>query len=136
MINHGTAEHIFNIAQVFETIHYCCDDGGLMIHDSPFTGWIDHGFYCLQPTLFYDLAHANCYEVARVAIHSLGNPQIIEVNGRDHIAELAKWEQIPANAQLFVALRKYGEQPFRVPMQGYYARTLSEAGNRAWECLR
>src|SRR5207253_2432277 len=49
VINHGTSEHIFNIAQVFETMHDLTVPGGLMIHESPFTGWIDHGFYNLHP---------------------------------------------------------------------------------------
>lgn len=135
VINHGTAEHIFNIAAVFKTIHDHCEDGGLMIHDAPFTGWIDHGFYCLQPTLFFDLAHVNCYEVVRVAIHTVGG-DILSVNGREHMAALALSGSMPANANLFVALRKYGCQPFRVPMQGYYAGTLSAAAVNAWENAR
>jgi hypothetical protein len=42
--NHGTAEHIFNIANVFRVMHDATVEGGLMIHEAPFTGWIDHGF--------------------------------------------------------------------------------------------
>jgi hypothetical protein len=136
VINHGTAEHIFNIAQVFRTIHYRCEVGGLMVHDAPFTGWIDHGFYCLHPTLFYDLAMANCYEVVKVAIHTIEGQQIIPVDGRDHVARLAAAGKIPQNAMLFVAFRKLNDAPFKVPMQGYYARTISEAGQKAWRELR
>ena len=54
VINNDTAEHIFNIAEVFRTMHSACKTGGVMIHDSPFTGGIDH-FYAIQPTLYYDL---------------------------------------------------------------------------------
>jgi hypothetical protein len=136
VINHGTAEHIFNIAQVFRTMHDACADGGLMVHDAPFTGWIDHGFYCLQPTLFYDLAAANNYEVVRVAIHAIESQQIIPLEGRDHVAKLAAAGTLPPNSMLFVALRKYGDSPFKIPTQGYYAGKLSEAGKHAWETLR
>lgn len=199
IINHGTAEHIFNIAQVFRTMHDACAEGGLMVHDSPFTGWIDHGFYCLHPTLFYDLAAANCYEIVKVAIHTIEGQQIIPLEGRDHVAKLAQpcerwtaygggndiavircpksghgpptmsqlrgkaepncsnwlkawcptWEiaeaiaaahnresRIPNNSQLFVALRKMTDKPFKVPMQGVYSGALSAAGKQAWERLR
>lgn len=132
VINHGTAEHVFNIGQVFKSMHDHCIAGGLMIHEGPFTGWIDHGFYCLQPTLYYDLAAANHYEVTLVAIEEPRSGTIIRVNGRDHIAHLTP----PENSMLYVALRKWGDAPFRVPFQGYYGQTLSETGNRAWEARR
>lgn len=130
VINHGTAEHVFNIAQVFQTIHDHCETGGLMIHDAPFNGWIDHGFYCLNPTLFYDLAAANNYEVLRVAIGAIGADEDITLTSRDHVHRLAG--KIPVNALLLVALRKIIDLPFRVPMQGYYAQTISEEAQAAW----
>src|SRR5678816_799795 len=82
-INHGTAEHVFNIAQVFKTMHDLTCTDGLMIHESPFTGWIDHGVYGLQPTLFYDLAAANGYEIVLVAIEQIESGTIIRLEGRD-----------------------------------------------------
>jgi hypothetical protein len=134
--NHGTAEHIFNIAQVFRTMHDRCINGGLMIHEAPFTGWIDHGFYCLHPTLFYDLAAVNCYEIVLAAIESIDSKTIIRLEGRDHVGDLARDGKLPNNAMLYVVYRKRGDMAFRVPMQGYYGGQLSERGNRAWEELR
>jgi SAM-dependent methyltransferase len=136
IINHGTAEHIFNIAQVLMTMHDLCADGGLMVHDAPFTGWIDHGFYCLNPTLFYDLAAANCYEVVKVAIHTVEGQQIIPLECRDHVSKLAAAGTLPPNSMLFVALRKLADRPFKIPTQGVYAGALSAAGKQAWERLR
>jgi hypothetical protein len=135
-INHGTAEHIFNVAQVFRTMHDHTVDGGLRIHDSPFTGWIDHGFYCLHPTLFYDLAAVNCYELVGIWVHQFESGEIIRLEYREHAAELAAAGKLPNNAMLFVVYRKLGDAPFKVPMQGYYAQTLSAAGKKAWEGLR
>lgn len=37
---------------------------------------------------------------------------------------------------LFIVFRKRFEQEFRVPMQGYYAGSLSGAGRKAWEVAR
>lgn len=135
IINHGTAEHVFNIAQVFTSIHSACAIGGLMIHEAPFTGWIDHGFYCLQPTLFYDLAAVNGYEIVSVDIEEIKSGLILPVESRDRVAQLAA-QRLPDNAMLFVVLRKLAAGPFQVPAQGYYAKSLSEAGRKAWEELR
>lgn len=135
-INHGTAEHVFNIAQVFKTMHDATCTYGLMIHESPFTGWIDHGFYCLQPTLFYDLAAANGYEVVKVAIEQIESGTIIELEDRDHVSRLAAAGELPNNAMLFVVYRKLFDTEFRIPTQGYYARKLSESGMKSWSALR
>lgn len=136
VINHGTAEHIFNIAQVFKTMHDHCLTDGLMIHESPFTDWIDHGFYCLQPTLFYDLAAANAYEIVLVAVEHIESQTVIRLESRDHVTNLAKAGELPRNAMLFVVFRKLADEPFAIPMQGYYARTLSKEGQHAWSTLR
>lgn len=136
VINHGTAEHVLNIGQVFKSMHDMTIAGGLMIHDAPFTGWIDHGFYTLQPTLFYDLAAANGYEVCRVYITEIRGDYVQRVESRDSIPKLAEEGKIPMNAALFVVLRKLFDQPFRLPFQGYYAQTLSPAGQRAWSEMR
>lgn len=135
-INHGTAEHIFNVSQVFVTMHDRTKDGGLMIHESPFTGWIDHGFYCLHPTLFYDVAAANCYEIVLLAVEEIVSRTIHILDSRDGVVELVKSCQLPLNALLFSVFRKFGNQPFVIPVQGYYARTLSDAGQMAWRELR
>lgn len=135
-INHGTAEHVFNIAQVFRSMHVHTAKGGLMIHESPFTGWIDHGFYCLQPTLFYDLAAANAYEVVKISIEHIEGGTIIELEDRDHVARLAAAGKLPNNSMLFVVYRKLFDSPFKIPMQGYYARSLSESGMKAWGTMR
>lgn len=135
-INHGTAEHIFNIAQVFRTMHDHCIDGGLMIHDAPFHGQLDHGFYCLQPTLFYDLAAVNCYEIVMAAIYVIESQQIIRLEGREHVSSLIERGEVPDKSYLFVVYRKRSDGPFKIPMQGYYARTLGDSGNRAWEAMR
>lgn len=135
VINHGTAEHVFDIAQVFASMHNACDVGGLMVHESPFTGWLDHGFYCLQPTLFYDLAAANGYEVVSVHVEEINSRQIVEVASRDAMTAMLA-AGLPDNAMLYVVFRKVHSSPFRLPMQGYYAQTLSEQGAEAWKNLR
>ena len=136
VINHGTAEHIFNIGQVFKTIHDFTVPGGLMIHESPFTGWVDHGFYNLQPTLFFDLAASNHYALA-VFIEDLAAKTITQLQTRDQVYELTRSKQLPENAMLFTILKKdLDDRPFAIPIQGYYGKTLSARGMAAWTELR
>lgn len=135
VVNHGTAEHVFNIARVFVSMHEATKPGGLMIHEAPFTGWIDHGFYCLQPTLFLDVARANGYTVKVLAIEVL-NQSIEPIKSREELHALAKDGKIPDNAMLFVGMTKGTDGPFRIPIQGYYAGTISEEARQAWKELR
>ena len=136
VINHGTLEHVFNAAQVLQTMHNHCAVGGLMIHESPFTGWIDHGFYTIQPTLYFDLAAANKYEILHLAVTSLDHPLPVVVDSREQLLEMARLGTLPSNAMLFVALSKTTDGPFKIPMQGYYAQTISSEAAEAWEVLR
>jgi hypothetical protein len=121
VINHGTAEHIFNIAQVFRTAHDYTLPGGMMIHEGPSVGWIDHGFYTLQPTLFYDLAEANGYDVVAAYIEDLAHAKIIQIGAREAFARVAAAGQMPENAMLMVIFRKGPvDRPFQVPRQHGY----------------
>ena len=50
IINLGTAEHIFNVYQVFKSMHDWLKVGGRMYHNLPMYGENDHGFYNFHPT--------------------------------------------------------------------------------------
>lgn len=136
VVNHGTAEHIFNIAQVFRTMHDHCNPGGFMVHESPFTGWIDHGFYNINPTLFYDLAAANGYDLPFIAIVQITEKRILPLSNREQLAHIVRCGGPPNNSMLFVLFKKKADEPFKIPMQGIYAGNVSEAVERAWKELR
>jgi len=136
VVNNGTAEHVFNIGQVYCTMHDYTAVGGIMIHEGPFFGWIDHGFFTMQPTLFFDLAEFNHYAIHGMFITEISSQTMIPVRSREEIYELAESQRIPMNAQLFVVMRKNVDQPFRVPVQGYYRGSLSDVGKDAWRKLR
>jgi hypothetical protein len=134
--NHGTAEHIFDIAQVFRTMHAATAVNGLMLHEAPFTGWVEHGFYCLQPTLFWDLALANDYKVLLFALENIEERTATVVGQREDILDMEMRDLLPKNLMSFVALQKQSEQPFRNPTQGVYKRNVSQLVQEAWRTLR
>ena len=67
VINNGTSEHVFNQANVFQMMHDHTKIGGVMIHYTVGLGWLDHGFYNVQPHFFLDLSKFNEYELVSCA---------------------------------------------------------------------
>jgi len=135
--NSGTLEHIFDIAQAFRTIHDLTAPGGIMIHHAPFVGWVDHGFYSLHPTLFWDIAEANGYIVGALVYAEMNPPRFENLLTRESVLELAKAGRIGRNGNLAAVLqRPLTAAPFRVPMQGYYAGRISQDAVDAWSALR
>ena len=61
--NFGTFEHVFNIAAAFCSIHDVLRTGGVALHVMPAFADIDHGFFNIHPTTYFDLAEANNYVI-------------------------------------------------------------------------
>lgn len=137
VLNLGTVEHVFNVAQAFKTIHNHTAPGGLMMHGLPFAGWVDHGFYNFNPTFYWDLAAANRYTIVAAVYTELNPLRLVPLTSRERILEMARDGQIGKNALIYVALRRPAEaEPFCVPIQGYYARSISRTASDAWAKLR
>ncbi|NQV82980.1 MAG: hypothetical protein HQ494_04090 [Rhodospirillales bacterium] len=136
-INNGTAEHVFFAGRVFQSMHQCTKPGGLMVHEGPLiNGWVDHGFYNFQPTLFFDLARANGYDTL-FFVGQLDPFNMVQLDGPDDIPALTENPDFPANPVFFVVFRKSIEtKDFCVPMQGYYSGAVSDAGREAWRRMR
>ena len=148
--NFGTAEHVFNISEVFRSMHALLREGGVQLHVMPVAGAVNHGFYNIHPTLYLDVAKANDYVVEdiryideidrRTNEHTLrfeedvdfealpiGRAQIeaqltleAEVD-KAHIAIQARTPGTVTKDYAFVAMRKVRERPFRFPIQTLYA---------------
>jgi hypothetical protein len=58
----GTAEHCFNVAQALVNMACLVNVGGTVFHENPFN-WGNHGFYGLNPTLYHDFYTDNGFEV-------------------------------------------------------------------------
>ena len=134
--NFGTAEHIFNIAQFYATVHDRTRVGGLMMHSGPFTGWPDHGFFSLHPTLYFDLARENGYEIVSMVCGQLKPLRYLQISSHDEMFELIKAGKVPGHSHLNVVFRRTSGEPFKVPVQAYYAGALSPAAARGWQELR
>ena len=131
--NIGTAEHVFNVYQVFKTIHDATAPEGLMIHSAPMLGWPDHGFFTFQPTLFFDLAEANDYQVCVLAVGQHGPFKIFDIGTREQFVTLAASGRIPKMAEIACVLKKGAtEKPFQAPMQGIYFGDMPKESLEHW----
>jgi hypothetical protein len=68
ILDSGTLEHVFHVPNVLKNIFSMLRVGGRIIHISPSTNHIDHGFYMFSPTLFWDFYTANQFELNSVRL--------------------------------------------------------------------
>ena len=80
---------------------------------------------------------ANGYAMQACVLAQLDPPKLIQLARRESVLDLAKAGQIGQNTLIYAVLRK-PERPaeFRIPMQGYYAGSVSEEAAQAWMDLR
>lgn len=55
VIDGGSLEHIYDIAQSFENCAHLVKLGGYIVHNLPFHNWALHGLYQFSPELFFQL---------------------------------------------------------------------------------
>lgn len=118
-INNGTSEHVFDQANVFRSMHDHTRAGGIMVHWTPCIGFVDHGFYNVQPGLFFDLAAANGYQMRHLELAGLNDAYPIRERD-DHRAALREFPSL-ANSLICAVLAKLTDHPFTLPMQGMWA---------------
>jgi SAM-dependent methyltransferase len=137
VFNSGTAEHVFDVCRFFRTVHEATRPGGVMLHATPFRGWLEHGFYNFNPGFFWDLAGANRYAVMLLAYTESSPSKIVPLTSRKHIVSLEREGGLARDALLYAVLQKaQAESDFCVPMQAVYSGTLGDDMVEAWKTLR
>jgi hypothetical protein len=66
--NLGTTEHVANQLQAFKVIHDLCAVGGVMMHNVPAQGYVNHGLVNYNPKFFWLLARSNGYRVLHMTM--------------------------------------------------------------------
>lgn len=130
IINNGTAEHVFNIGNVFKFMHDHTALNGVMIHFMPFQGYVDHGMYNIQPTLYFDMAAENDYGYLIIIKDLEGGYKVI--SKREEIWEMYSGNAIRKNSIIFSLMEKTADRPFKFPIQGIYSRKFSREQELMW----
>jgi SAM-dependent methyltransferase len=123
----GTLEHVFDIKCAFANIHNMLKVNGIIVHELPVNGFVDHGFWQLSPTALLDCYSANDYQILEQWVWTIQDP------GRFHAETPRRFIYDP---ELFAHLsigrfpagmagvtflaRKKSDTEFQSPVQGFY----------------
>ena len=110
--NFGTTEHVINQLRAFQTIHELTRPGGLIYHDLPMAGFLDHALFRYDPLFFRTIIAANGYDVLLREI-SMGAQKPV---APDLIAS-GYGEKIMTDVGIEAVLRRTSPEQFKVPME-------------------
>lgn len=68
VFDRGTSEHVFHTPNVLTAAARLVRTGGRIIHFSPSTNHLDHGFFMFTPRLFHDFYKANDFVIERLEL--------------------------------------------------------------------
>lgn len=115
VIDSGTCEHCFNIAQAAANLASMAAVGGYVIQGNPLN-WFNHGFYNLNPTWYQDFYTANGFEIELLKCVSgtLFEPIVLDV------PTAQRFWGIPENSNMLMMARKLRHQVPVWPTQTKY----------------
>jgi len=123
VVDCGTLEHVFDIPAALRTIGALLETDGIVLHVTPCNGYLDHGFYQVSPTLFYDFYSANGFRI--VSANLLNRYPVVrcEPYVEDvyrHRDPLYGVRTMRRSTNFFAAAKTADSTSDRVPTQSYY----------------
>jgi SAM-dependent methyltransferase len=126
----GTLEHVFDVANALRTVCRFTKSGGRVVHVSPLSNCVDHGFYSFSPTLFVDFYTANNWIIRRLAVARFdrdpaGDPWEMRDYRPQDFAQLGA---LPAGTYfLLTCVESRSDSTFEVvPQQSYYGQVWDD----------
>ncbi|MEQ9327060.1 MAG: hypothetical protein RJQ21_07180 [Rhodospirillales bacterium] len=115
VIDPGTVEHCFNIGQAIRNAANAVREGGFVLHANPMS-MFNHGFYNLNPTLFYDFYSQNGFEVQMIA--AMTGPAA--ARKFVDVPAVKRFRNAPPEARMVSVARRVEMRPLRWPTQTKY----------------
>lgn len=106
----GTTEHCFNIGQALINAANAVKEGGYIFHTPP-VSMLNHGFYNLNPTLFYDFYTQNGWDIKFISG---------EVNNKWFNVEAVARHTVQSEASLMILAQRLNSNPLKFPIQSKY----------------
>jgi hypothetical protein len=127
VINFGTTEHLMNQYNAYKVMHDAVREGGLIFHQVPSTGYINHGYFCYNALMFQELAQANGYDIVdlwfygptgagNVLANADAHPGVADPSKPQNNVEAFRQAPVP-NALINVLFRKARAGEFRVGLE-------------------
>lgn len=115
VIDAGTVEHCFNVAQALINAASAVKPGGYIFHGNSLT-MLNHGFYNLNPTLYQSFYSINGFQIETLGCRSNAGKGD-EIPMRLHMRFAGE-----VNTAIYCLARRIEEKPFRYPIQAKYSR--------------
>ena len=125
VLNLGTTEHLVHQENALVFLHEALRVGGVIFHQPPCTGWVNHGYFTYHPQFYRDMAAANDCRLedlwySDASKGPLFDPAVGHRPRGDPLAadDFARGEG-PASeyTNLNAILRKTCDAPFRLPLE-------------------
>jgi SAM-dependent methyltransferase len=129
VLNNGTTEHLIDQRRAFELVHRCTRAGGLMLHNLPFQGYLDHGFFGYTGKFFHLLARFNEYQAVDISFRE-GEPKDVPeyvVSRRSELGGTWRFRSAQArDSEILCILRKVRAAPFLLPLDVDASRVTAQ----------
>jgi hypothetical protein len=120
LVNTGTTEHVANQDNAFKVMHDLICKGGVMMHELPAGGMMNHGLINYNMKFFWHLARENGYEVLALRMSSWEtNPvpqNIIDNNQHFHGDNDFLKTTSTADFMITAIFRKVSDAPYVTPL--------------------
>jgi hypothetical protein len=120
IVNAGTTEHVVNQENAFRLIHDMTTPGGLMIHEVPCSGMLNHGFVKYTPNFFFRLCKFNDYFPVSIKTRTFRRSQVPADVRASNIQFGGGIDPIDVDEVtdflIYAALRKQHDTPFMTPL--------------------
>jgi hypothetical protein len=109
----GTSEHCFNIAQAVVNMACMAKVGGIVMHENPFN-WGNHGFYNLCPTWYHDFYTDNGFKVLDLKLLPRGSDEAIDVPA------IKRFKFLESEANILAIVQRTEVKDIHFPVQAKY----------------
>jgi SAM-dependent methyltransferase len=111
----GTLEHCFNVAQAGMNMAGLLKVGGIILHENPFN-WGNHGFYGLNPTWYHDFYTDNGFELMEIVLLPRGCEPV-------SLPKTKRFIFTETEANLLAVAKRTEVKPFVFPTQTKYRKS-------------
>ena len=122
--DHGSCEHVFNVAQTYQSMHEVCKTGGLIVISQ--NTWGGNGYFLFDRSFYESLAAANNYTIVHDSYVLSLRPKNTDQRSQEfHIPPVRSLLNAIDRREIsemgvYVVLKKNNDQDFRFAYQGDY----------------
>ena len=134
LLDTGTLEHVFHIPNALKHLYRLVKPGGRIIHNTPASNHLDHGFWMFSPTVFQDYYAANGFEINAIKLlrfspRHTSVPWTVYDYTPGCLTGDVMWGGLDAAMYAtFAVVTKTPESTCdRIPQQGWYVRRWAES---------